>query len=161
MINLSKRQMHLDAPMSLNTDFRADLCWWATFTEVWNGVSIISALCRQPVDAWLTSDASGSWGCGAYFRRCWFNVSWIACPLWEDVPIAVKELLPIVISCALWGQQMRSLYVFCRCDNAAVVAMIKLAPSCHTFAEMLVLYLCKICCQLDGRASARTPKQSC
>ena len=111
MIDLSKRQMHLDAPMRLNADFRVDLRWWATFIGLWNGVSIISALSYRPVDAWLTSDTSRSWGCGAYFHWCWFNVSWIAYPLWTDVPIAVKELLPIVIACALWGQQMSNLHV--------------------------------------------------
>lgn len=80
MIDLSKRQVHLDAPMRLSAEFRFDLRWWATFIDVWNGVSIISALCHRPVDAWLTSNASGSWGCGAYFRRCWFNISWEVCP---------------------------------------------------------------------------------
>ena len=38
VIDLSKRQMHLDAPMRLNNDFRADLRWWATFAEGWNGL---------------------------------------------------------------------------------------------------------------------------
>ena len=145
MIDLSKRQMHLDAPMRLNNDFRADLRWWATFAEGWNGVSIMSALCRRPVNAWLTSDASGSWGCGAYFRRCWFSFSWIACPSWGDVPIAVKELLPIVVSCALWGQQMSSLHVRCRCDNAAVVAMINRHTSRHPVATHLLRCLFFIC----------------
>ena len=84
MIDLSKRQIHLDAPLRLNTEFRADLRWWATFIGLWNGVSIISALCRRPVDAWLTSDASGSWGCGAYFHRCWFSISWVACMSFVD-----------------------------------------------------------------------------
>ena len=31
IIELSKRQIHLDAPLRLNTEFRADLRWWATF----------------------------------------------------------------------------------------------------------------------------------
>lgn len=60
MTDLSKRQMHLDAPIRLNTEFRVDLRWWATFIESWNGVSTISALCHRPVEAWLTSDTSGS-----------------------------------------------------------------------------------------------------
>jgi hypothetical protein len=110
--------------MRLNADFRADMRWWAAFITSWNGVSIVLALCHRPVDAWLTTDASGSWECGAYFRRCWFNTSWVSCPSWTDVPIAVRELLPIVISSALWGQNMRGLHVRCRCDNAAVVAII-------------------------------------
>ena len=145
MIDLSKRQMHLDATMRLNTEFRADLRWWATFIELWNGVSIISALCRRPIDDWLTSDASGSWGCGAYFRRCWFNISWQACPSWTDMHIAVKELLPIVISCALWGQQMRNCHVCCRCDNAAVVSMINRHTSRHPVAMHLLRCLFFIC----------------
>ena len=142
--DLSKRQMHLDAPMRLINDFRANLHWWATFAEGWNGVSIMSALCCHPVDAWLTSDASGSWSCGAYFRQCWFSISWIACPFWGDVPIAVTELLPIVISCTLWGQQMRSLHVRCCCDNAAVVAMINKHTSRHPVTTHLLrcLFVC-------------------
>ena len=31
MIDLSRRHIHLDAPMRLNAEFRADLRWWATF----------------------------------------------------------------------------------------------------------------------------------
>ncbi|MCG8621671.1 MAG: hypothetical protein MJE68_06690, partial [Proteobacteria bacterium] len=44
MIDLSKRQMYLDAPIRLNNDFRADLRWWATFAEGWNSVSIVGPL---------------------------------------------------------------------------------------------------------------------
>ena len=85
MIDLSKRGVHLDAVMKLNADFRTDLHWWATFLESWNRVSIMSALCFRPVDAWLTSDASRSWGCGACFRCRWFNLSWESCPAWSDI----------------------------------------------------------------------------
>ena len=102
----------------------------------------VGALCCRPVDAWLTLDASGSW---AYFRRCWFNISWVACPLWTYVPIAVKELLPIVISCVLWGLQMRSLHVGYRRDNAAVVAKINRHISQHPIATHLLRCLFFIC----------------
>ena len=44
LIDLSKRQVHLDAPMRLNAEGRGDLRWWATFIDRWNGVSIVSAL---------------------------------------------------------------------------------------------------------------------
>jgi hypothetical protein len=163
MIDLSKRQMHLNAPMRLNSEFRADLRWWETFIRLWNGVSIISALCHRPVDAWLTTDASGSWDWGAYFRRDWFNLSWVACPAWPEAPIAVKELLPIVMSCALWGQQMRNLHIRCRCDNACSRGgndqqTFRSTSGCHASAEMLVFRLCEVRYQLNCRTSARTPK---
>jgi hypothetical protein len=65
MIDLSKRQVHMDSHLRLNAEFRADVQWWATFLDAWNCVSVISTLCRRPVDARLVSDASGSRGCGA------------------------------------------------------------------------------------------------
>ncbi len=97
----------------------------------------------------------------AYFHQCWFNISWVACPSWTDVPIAVKELLPIVTSYGIWGQQMRNLHVRCRCDNAAVVTMInrhayKPTPIGHTSVEVLIFHLCKLVC----RTSARMLEQS-
>ena len=58
MIDLSKRQVHLEGRLRLNTEFRADLQWLALFLDSWNGVAIISALCRRPVDAKLSTDAS-------------------------------------------------------------------------------------------------------
>ena len=48
MIDLSKRQVHLNSHLRLNVEFRADLQWWATFLDSWNGVAIISVLCRRP-----------------------------------------------------------------------------------------------------------------
>ena len=49
MIDLSKRNVHL----RVNTDFHADLQWWATFIDSWNRVSVLSSLCRRPIDAKL------------------------------------------------------------------------------------------------------------
>ena len=149
MIDLSRRHIHLDAPMRLNAEFRADLHWWATFIDSWNGVSIIAALCRRPVNDWLTSDASGSWRCGAYFRQSWFNLSWEVCPSWAEVHISIKELLPIVISCAIWSQQMRSCHICCRCDNAAVISMINKHTSRHPVAMHLLRCLFFICAKFN------------
>ena len=43
---------------------------------------------------------------------------------WDGIHITAKELLPIVIGAALWGEQWRGQTVRCLCDNAAVVAVI-------------------------------------
>jgi len=41
------------------------------------------------------------------------------------IHITVKELLPIVIGAALWGEQWRGKTIKCWCDNAAVVAVLR------------------------------------
>ncbi len=72
----------------------------------------------------LTSDASGSWGgCGAYTSQGYL----FQLPLpesWSDIHITVKELLLIVLGVAVWGEWWQGMSVSCRCDNAAVVAIV-------------------------------------
>ena len=72
----------------------------------------------------LTSDASGSWGCGAYLSTgAWFQLEWPKS--WASTHITVKELLPIVLAVAMWGNKWQGKTVRCQCDNAAVVAMLR------------------------------------
>ena len=153
MIDLSKRQIHLDSYLRLNMEFRADLNWWASFLSTWNGVSVVAALCRRPIDAKLTSDASGSWGCGAFFNQRWFNLSWDSCPSWTNVHISIKELLPIVISCAIWGREMSGSHIRC-CDNAAVVVMVNKHTSSQPLAMHLLRCLFFICAKFNITLSA-------
>ena len=89
----------------LNKAFRSDLAWWCTFTAEWNGVSLMSTVVRALPENVITSDASGGWGCGGYWSGHWFQLEWIS--QWRDKPIALKELLPIVIACAIWGSNWR------------------------------------------------------
>ena len=68
----------------------------------------------------MASDVSGSWGYGAWHDHWWFQFQWEE---WSaSLPIMVKELLPIVLSCSGWGQQWGHALVHCHCDNQAVVA---------------------------------------
>ena len=96
-----KRSYH---NVRLNTGFRSDLLWWATFLPSWNGVSMMARV-SSPSHT-LTSDASGNWGCGAYSSEGeWFQLKWPEA--WSEVHITVKELLPIVIAVALcMGQSL-------------------------------------------------------
>ena len=145
MIDTSKRQVHLDAPMRLNAEFRSDIAWWDLFMDRWNGISIISSLCRLPIDQHLTTDASGSWGCGAFCGSKWFSLSWESCPAIDSAHISVKELLPIIISCAIWAESMRQKHIRCHCDNAAAVAMINKRTSSHPLSMHLLRCLFFIC----------------
>ena len=167
MIDTSKRQVHLDVPLRLNTEFRSDVTWWALFLDRWNGVSLVTSLCRLPVDHHLTTDASGSWGCGAFCGSKWFNLSWKSCPAISDAHISVKELLPIIISCAIWAESMQHKHIRCHCDNAAAVAMINRRSSSHPLAMHLLRCLFFICAKhsitlsavhlADGRTQQQMP----
>ena len=85
---------------------------------------MMKSVVRRPCYEMITSDASGSWGCGAYLSTgSWFQLEWPRS--WADYHITVKEMLPIVLATAMWGYQWRGKTVLCRCDNAAVVATIK------------------------------------
>ena len=69
----------------------------------------------------ITSDASGSWGCGA-FTSAGERFQLKLPGSWHGIHITAKELLPIV---TLWGEQWRGQTVRCLCDNAAVVVVIR------------------------------------
>ena len=93
---------------------------WKVFGSHWNGAALFIDPCSAyPVV--LTSDASGSWGCGAWCGSTWFQLQWEKQLVSKQ--IAVKELLPIIIA-AIWGHSWDGQQVIGRCDNAAVVAII-------------------------------------
>ena len=76
-------------------------------------------------DAVITSDASGLWGCGAFSslpETEWFQLRWP--DSWSLVHITAKELVPSIISVAVWGRKLQGTAIQCRCDHAAVVAVI-------------------------------------
>ena len=62
----------------LNQAARADITWWSLFVEGWNGLSIAWDLKQCLPDFVVYSDASGSWGCGAYSASYWFQLEWPA-----------------------------------------------------------------------------------
>ena len=86
----------------LNRGFKADLQWWQFLIHKWNGVIFLQPR-RQTVS--ITSDVSGSWGCGAYPSPWWFQLPWPASMCQAD--IAVKELVPIILAVVTWGPLFR------------------------------------------------------
>ncbi len=128
MINLSAGVRALHHKVRLNAGFRSDLKWWNCFLPVWNGTCPMSSVVRGKPKVVLTSDASGSWGCGAYTSMGgWFQLKFP--DSWLDVHITVKELLPIVLAVALWGHLWKGVTVSCKCDNMAVVAIVNSGKS--------------------------------
>ena len=106
----------------LNAPARADILWWYFIMDRWNGISILWSLKRQSADLSVFSDASGVWGCGAYITSKWFSLKW--CSRLQPLPIAIKELIPVVLAAAIWGNHWSSKTVLFRVDNMAVVEAI-------------------------------------
>ena len=120
----------------LDYGFRSDLHWWSLFLDRWNGVRILSSGSNTH-KAVVTSDASGSWGCGAFLDDGrWFQISWQG--FWSQVHITVKELLPVVVACAVWGRTTQGNSIRIRCDNAAVVAILRSGTSKDKLAMHLM-----------------------
>ena len=125
-------------PIRLNVAFRADLAWWQSFVEHWNGVSFLLLPAHLPTVE-MTSDASGSWGCGAWHLRAWFQVQWG--PASGALSIAEQELIPIILGCAAWGHNWRGHRVVCHCDNQVVVSCLRSRTSKHKGIMHLVCCL--------------------
>ena len=114
--SVSKPHHHIH----LSTGIRSDLAWWRTYLEQWNGVSFLSVCVPCSPSTSFESDASGSWGAGAVWQQHWFQLPWESRQ--EKLQnIATLELVPIVISAAVWGKHWQGQTVRCRCDNQAVV----------------------------------------
>jgi hypothetical protein len=66
----------------LNCEARADLQWWGCLLQYWNGRSFFNT---ELPSIHIYSDASGSFGCGAFSPKedAWFQISWP--PSWCDI----------------------------------------------------------------------------
>ena len=61
------------------------------------------AVNRRAPEYDMVSDASGSWGFGAVFRRQWFQLEWVGLGTTQGYGIMAKKLLPIVVAAVVWG----------------------------------------------------------
>ena len=123
VIVLSTTRRHVEARLRLNRELRSDAEWWFQMASSWNGVSILAPLRANFPDGFITSDASGGWGCGAFHGPDWFQLQWDAHA--APLDITIKELLPIVMAVAIWGNKWSGPTIQANCDNMAVVHMIR------------------------------------
>ena len=124
MYSAAARIKELDHFTRLNKEFRSDLWWWHTFMENWNGLSLLRLKASEIApNIYIQTDASGSWGCGAYFNGRWFQLQWSSD--WLPSSIMAKEMVPIMLSCATWGPNLSKKSVCFQCDNSSVVVALQ------------------------------------
>ena len=71
----------------------------------------------------LFINASGAVGCGRVFGTGWFQVRWPAWLIEAKPSIAVLELLPVLVACAVWGKNWHGRRLFFHSDNTTVVTV--------------------------------------
>ena len=123
MYATAARIRELDYFTRLNKEFRSDLHWWHAFLTSWNGRSLLQwhSQINSPHTS-IATDASGSWGCGAFWDGKWIQWQWP--PEWLPASIMAKELAPVILCCAVWGPQLSKKHVLLLCDNSSVVQAI-------------------------------------
>lgn len=113
----------------LSAAFQSDLLWWDCFLSSWNGCRMIPVDQSRATHIW--TDASGSFGCGAIAMESkrWLQLAWP--PAYVDAgshlgreSITLKELVPIVLACAVWGPEFANSSVVVHCDNMGAVAVV-------------------------------------
>ena len=92
-------------PRRLNLATRADTAWWHSLLSTWPGGFVQQFLALVQPDRHLFSNASGSWGCGAWSLPHWLQLSWPHS--YGLSSIALMELVPIVLAAAAWGKTWR------------------------------------------------------
>ena len=102
LIALSSGVKKLDHFVRLNSCAKADIEWWYVFGTSWNGISILHSVNKANPAFSLTTDASGSWGCGGFSGSLWFSLPWNL--IGASLHITVQELIPITLAAALWGK---------------------------------------------------------
>ena len=122
LIDTMKIPRRQDQNVRLNLECQGDIMWWQEFLSAWNGVGFFPG---GPLCATVYSDASGSWGCGAFIPGSadWLQLPWPAS--WIEVPIAAKEAVPIVANLAVWGNRWVGGTIQVFCNNMAVVQCLR------------------------------------
>ena len=112
----------------LNVQCWADLQWWLMFDLTWGGVALWPPA-RPSISC--VSDAYGSWGCGATLpsltKPPCFQLQWPT--NWENEHISAKEIVPIVLTAALWDRSWLQSRVLFHSDNSQVVTAITTGSS--------------------------------
>ena len=122
LINLSTGTQSLNRCIRLNGECRSDIGWWYTFLPQWNGISMLWDGQKEHPDHKAWSDASDSWGCGAYWGSRWLQFPWPEEA--QGWSISVKEMVPVMWGCFVWGECWRGGVIRWNCDNLAVVEVI-------------------------------------
>ena len=101
-----------------NLDDEAQQDRWEECLPKWNGQApFLDPRWLSPAITHLFTDASATLGFGGYFQHEWFNCRWPDSVLSSNPSIELMELFPILVACAIWGDQFYRKRILFHCDN--------------------------------------------
>ena len=116
-------------------------------SQHWNGTALVIPPSARRYQ--ITSDASGSWACGAWYDNYWFSIAWTeSC---KHLHITVKEMAPVIIAAIIWGHDWKGGLGTVFCDNTAVVAALN-NRSCK---EKQVMHLLRVLFFVEAHSQFR------
>ena len=124
----SLRHKHNAVYARLNLDTRSDILWWDSFIASWNGLSMMQDARKSNPDVVLTSDDSGSWGCGAYWHTTRPGSS-LCGPQPQSTGTSRRRNCSQCLLHRNMGPLWANQSVLCRCDSEAVVYIINSGTS--------------------------------
>ena len=116
---------------------RLDAVMWLSFLQEFNGITPILAHQWDGIETLrMATDASSTFGYGAYFQRQWFLGAW---PV--DLgrrSMALLEIFPIVLAIRTFGEVLKNRRLIVFSDNEAVTRIInKQSSRCANIACLL------------------------
>ena len=137
LIDLSTTVERLSHRISLNSEAKKDISWWAKFLPTWNGkYKILDSSTTPCHQLHIYTDASGEIGFGIYNNGRWVSKTWPN--EHKQKSIQWKEIFPVYVCCYLWGKEFHGKRLLFHCDNLAVVNIWS-AQSCKSPEIMAVL----------------------
>ena len=122
LIDLSTTVERLHHHIRLGPEAKADLAWWARFLPSWNGRAMFLDPEWSTADSLhLFTDASGSYGFGAFFDGSWCRSSWLPHQSLLHHSIQWQELFAILAAASTWHNRLAGRRVTFHCDNMAIV----------------------------------------
>ena len=93
------------------------------FLPSWNGTALfVDKTVTAAADLEIFTDASGSHGCGAYYRGAWFHYDWEPKQqLSKHISIQWQELFAILAAALTWGHLWTQKKILFHCDNLPIV----------------------------------------
>ena len=153
LLSLAHSVKELHHHVKLNKDCQSDINMWKYFLGYWNGISFFyDSYLTDASDIKLFTDASGSYGYGAFYQGKWFSVPWpVDLPKLgeDDMSIAFMELVPIVTAVNIWSQTWGRKRICFHSDNQSTINIIKKGRSTSPLIMKLMRRL-TLCCAMGN-----------
>jgi len=153
-IKLSHSRPHSSDRVKLSEGFRADMRWWHTIIDEWNGISLFYEV------RWIDSsnlgfevDASRK-GHGAYAESGWYSHAWSESELRaaersKDLSMPFLEALAIAYGCATFGHLWSGKKIYCLSDCQPAEAAINARYSRDAGLRQIIRSIGRLACRFN------------